>query len=717
MVPSKFPWWVISLCVGGLAALLTWFAIFVTPNFEFVAILTVFVVISVVLVLWNPKYYYRRTASFVVGSWISITSASGLNISAKFEDDIFGFLLDSVGWAFHFVVAVVVVFLYLLDYWTNHANQKSGIHQNDSTEFHENIEILDRVPKGKRTLIATLLINAIHGRGVPLDNLTREQKTDLRKSEIRLKRFHYLCQTGIAVVLIVASGIVASGFSINNASLNHKIDLIENLSNECSAKILEIDINRGFVKENWNEFSDRQFEKYATKLKNQLSTFEEIYSGLPLSNDEKLTLAIAESTYYIAAGEFDKVVAAVPDQVREFANTKASTGDEYDTQRACSIYWNRGIAYAKTDQGAKARDQFKHVYRLQPKNFKALGNAAVCHWKLGEFVKAHSLSVQVTEHYREQVHSFGRTDLTDEWAWSLSILADSLTGLGQVEDAIEKYSDSISAYERLQYPNQSLRLEKAVAFNNRGIANSTIGKFNDAASDFGKAVESYREVGGPYASKELAVSLSNRGSAYLEMYFRTREYEENAFADIDTAIRDLSQFVSNGCTRLNIELAKAYNNRGNYYRMQFFFKKDVLDFKNGVSDYNEAIRLVATSIVGNDSERDKMLAKFYMNKGVLLFENNELERSLAVYAKAIRVYQHLLAEGNVELHHPLALSFFNRARALIANGQDEHALNDFEQAISNCRKIGGSRRFLWIHEVSGSLSKRCCLVDGYYKLN
>ena len=134
-----------------------------------------------------------------------------------------------------------------------------------------------------------------------------------------------------------------------------------------------------------------------------------------------------------------------------------------------------------------------------------------------------------------------------------------------------------------------LKSKDAEVYNNRGFAYCEIGQYDQAISDFSKAIE---------INPRLAPAYNNRGTAYLY----TARYEQ--------AILDLSKAVE-----IDPRLAHAYNNRGwAYIKME--------QYDEAVSDFNKTIEI------------DPRLAEAYFYRAVVYSLLEEYDKALLDAIKA-----------------------------------------------------------------------------------
>jgi tetratricopeptide (TPR) repeat protein len=138
---------------------------------------------------------------------------------------------------------------------------------------------------------------------------------------------------------------------------------------------------------------------------------------------------------------------------------------------------------------------------------------------------------------------------------------------------------------------QQTRLKSgdAEAYNNRGCAYCQIGEYDQAISDFTKAIE---------INPRLAQAYNNRGAAFL--------YETH----YDQAILDFSRAIE-----INPRLVHAYNNRGWAYIKKW-------QYDRAISDFDKTIEI------------DPKFAEAYFYRSIVYFLVEEYGKSLSDAIKA-----------------------------------------------------------------------------------
>jgi tetratricopeptide (TPR) repeat protein len=134
-----------------------------------------------------------------------------------------------------------------------------------------------------------------------------------------------------------------------------------------------------------------------------------------------------------------------------------------------------------------------------------------------------------------------------------------------------------------------LKSNDPVVHNNRGFDSCQKGQYDQAISDFSKAIE---------INPRFAPAYSNRGAAYL--------YK----GQYDQAILDLSNAIE-----INPRLAHAYNNRGWAYIKKW-------QFDQAISDFSKTI------------EVDPRFVEAYFHRAVGYFLAEEYDKSLLDVIKA-----------------------------------------------------------------------------------
>jgi len=218
---------------------------------------------------------------------------------------------------------------------------------------------------------------------------------------------------------------------------------------------------------------------------------------------------------------------------------------------------------------------------------------------------------------------------------------------GQYDQAISDYTKAIE-----------IKPTFAEAYNNRGLAYEKKGKYTQAISDYTKAIEinstfaeAYNNRGTAHAEKgkpDLAISDYNKALEInqkdADVYFnRGRAHFD--IGQYDRAISDYTKAIE-----LKPTLAKAYSSRGTTY-----IAKGEPDL--AISDYNKALEI---------NQKD---ADVYFNRGFAHFRTGQYDRAVSDYTKAI------------EINPTFAKAYTNRGLAYASKGRYNQAISDYTKTL------------------------------------
>jgi len=156
----------------------------------------------------------------------------------------------------------------------------------------------------------------------------------------------------------------------------------------------------------------------------------------------------------------------------------------------------------------------------------------------------------------------------------------------ELEQKKDKTGDTLREKTTLKDPKD------AKAYFNRGLAYDDKGQYDQAISDYSKAIE---------LNPRLADAYNNRGNAY-----KNKGQNGQAISDYSKAIE------------LNPRLADAYYNRGNSY-------DDKGQYDQAISDYSNAIEI------------NSGIAEAYTNRGNAYSKKSQYDKAISDYSKAIEI--------------------------------------------------------------------------------
>jgi tetratricopeptide (TPR) repeat protein len=208
----------------------------------------------------------------------------------------------------------------------------------------------------------------------------------------------------------------------------------------------------------------------------------------------------------------------------------------------------------------------------------------------------------------------------------------ALAGKCQYEQAVSEFNKAVE-----------LSPVYAAAYYNRGMAYLSLGQYDRAIFDFNRVIELGNDV-------DRASSATVRRAAYVpkEQYARTYYNRGVAYlykAQYELAIADFTNVLE-----INPASAQAYNNRGAAYT-------EKAEYEQAMSDLNKALKL------------NPRYALAYMNRGLVYFRKGDDEMAISDYTRSL------------EIDAGLALAYANRGRAYGRSGQFDQALSDLNRAL------------------------------------
>lgn len=190
-----------------------------------------------------------------------------------------------------------------------------------------------------------------------------------------------------------------------------------------------------------------------------------------------------------------------------------------------------------------------------------------------------------------------------------------------LQERQKNYRAAIQAY------NEAINLnpQYTYAYNNRGLAYSSLQQYEQAISDFDKAIAINPQLAEPY---------SNRGIVYENL----QQY--------NLAIANFYK-----ATTVNQQYAEAYYNLANIYCSK------LQKLEQAITEYNKAISI------------NPQFIEAYNNRGLVYYNLKQYELAIADYNKAIAI------------NPKLANAYYGRGSALWNLNRKQEAINDFRLCI------------------------------------
>lgn len=216
------------------------------------------------------------------------------------------------------------------------------------------------------------------------------------------------------------------------------------------------------------------------------------------------------------------------------------------------------------------------------------------------------------------------------------------------------------AYIRKQYRDADLRYSKAIglngndldAYTNRGFARDNLKRYDDALTDFDKAIE----LSKTYA-KRYAYPYNGRGVIFWQQKQSNRAVEE-----FDKAIKIDKKYVDPLVNKAQV-LADKKDFTGS---MKLFDRALKLQPKNAVTYYNRAtvqdLQHKSDAAIADYTQAIKFDSRYtnaYNNRGAIYLEKEKYDKSIADFDSAIR-----LEPANGSLYHNRAGAFYTKGAKL-----------------------------------------------------
>ncbi len=212
----------------------------------------------------------------------------------------------------------------------------------------------------------------------------------------------------------------------------------------------------------------------------------------------------------------------------------------------------------------------------------------------------------------------------------------------------KKYDEALTDY------NKAIQLEPkfSKAYNNRGGLMRTLNKYDDAISDFNKAIELQPDYVKAYNNRGLLMNI-------------TKRYDE--------AIKDYSKAIE-----LKPNFAEAFNNRG-------VVNRNLNRNEESLSDFNKAIELQPNYY------------KAYYDRAILMANQNKYDLAINDYNKAI------------QLQPDYAFAYLKRGNLSMNQKKYDEAINDFNKTINLQPNLAEAYYYRGLSEYYSGKKDNACM--------
>jgi tetratricopeptide (TPR) repeat protein len=271
-------------------------------------------------------------------------------------------------------------------------------------------------------------------------------------------------------------------------------------------------------------------------------------------------------------------------------------------------------------------------------------------------------------------------------AESLTALANRLSDLGRLDDALAAAGEAVRVYEGLAKDDSVFVPDVALAASNLASLLRDVGRYGEALTHAQKALKIRRALVrvSPSYRSDLANSLVTVANL-LDDGGRPSEAVDPA-----REVVEIRQAEASDNPRLTGGL-------GNALDAMAVFAKQANDDETALAASSRAVTILRDASAGNRAFLPD-LAKALTNYGAMAGDSAEAARSLG---EAVGIYRDLAA-GNDGFQPDLASSLNNFANALAEAGRTEDALAPALEAVEIRRRLAAARP-AWAPDLSGAL--------------
>ena len=271
-------------------------------------------------------------------------------------------------------------------------------------------------------------------------------------------------------------------------------------------------------------------------------------------------------------------------------------------------------------------------------------------------------------------------------------LADKLVQEEEYRKAESVYDKILDIIETIQDGTAGMLKFSARIMKNLGTVKSKLGKASSGLALLNKALQTYRDLQDQEANFEIAVALIELGNGYIV----GKNHEDSVFDDVIIAIcdffeKDSGDTQSTSTSSVGSTMTSSYSLRS---------ENEERNVEEAIMCYTEAISLLDR--YASDERQVDMFAKSVMRLGDCFFMQNDYDRALDCYEKALDMFRSsnifgkdslmenahvlcMLGVSSFMLHvYPRAASVFEMALHMVkcAYGFRRTFLNGMLQSLS-----------------------------------
>jgi tetratricopeptide (TPR) repeat protein len=278
-----------------------------------------------------------------------------------------------------------------------------------------------------------------------------------------------------------------------------------------------------------------------------------------------------------------------------------------------------------------------------------------------------------------------------------------LSELGDCKGAIFHYQQAVLIDEVVLVEDDE---DRAVGFNNLGMAYKDLGDFKEALYWLEERALKFQLSKLPHTHPDLAITYSNIGETYSEngnytkareMYDRVLAIEKQALpplhpstkttfnnlavvsekiGDYDAALayhRQALEILLHSYSLDHISFATTYNNMAVVFDHRG-------DFDEALCHYNKALEYLLASVGTEDHPN---IASTYNNIGMIHYQKKEYEKALEYFEKTQKIEECLLERN----HSSLATTYNNLGMVFAAQDRLKQAMQYHQRALTIRRRV------------------------------
>ncbi|MDR2569853.1 MAG: hypothetical protein LBD23_06095, partial [Oscillospiraceae bacterium] len=309
-----------------------------------------------------------------------------------------------------------------------------------------------------------------------------------------------------------------------------------------------------------------------------------------------------------------------------------------------------------------------------------------------------------------------QTEDEDDYDEKSNLLAAIYTNRGSIRNVSGYFDDAVSDYDKAIYILDRLfnsgkligslfnENELARAYKTRGDAYASKGIYNKALADFNECIKIFTKL--KRADKledegDLATALMYRGCAYNQL-----GEHKKALNDHNSCYKILARLYDENEPDQKYRFVSVYINRGSSYTILKQNKKALADFNSAI-ELIEDLRKDETSSSSADDSKSEAIA--YLNRGNLHSNNKSFDDAINDFTECIKLLDELRRANRLLDEQSLAKAYTNRGNIYRKQKVYQEATDDFVYSISLLEEMQKNNRQFDDNELAMAYSAMALL--------